>query len=78
MKHLFTLTFTAWLAAHGSLACAQQATLSLQDGALRIPSVAVGGDVYTDVMLRLGPDGRFSLEAATSPGGQQGGRRRSS
>lgn len=73
MKHLFTLTFTAWLAAHGSLACAQQATLSLQDGALRIPSVAVGGDVYTDVMLRLGPDGRFSLEAATSPGGQQGG-----
>ena len=31
MKHLYTLTFTAALAAHGSLACAQQATLSLPD-----------------------------------------------
>ena len=73
MKHLYTLTFTAVLAAHGSLATAQQATLSLQDGALRIPSVAVGGEVFTNVVLRLGPDGRFGLEAATPPGGQQGG-----
>lgn len=73
MKHLHTLTLTAALAAHGALAYAQQATLSLQDGALRIPSVAVGGDVYTNVLLRLGPDGRFGLEAATPPGGQQGG-----
>ena len=73
MKHLLTLSFAAVLAANGSLACAQQATLSLPDGSLRIPSVAVGGDVYTNVLLRLGPDGRFGLEAATPPGGPQGG-----
>jgi hypothetical protein len=72
MKHLYTLKLAASLAVHGSLAFAQQATLSLPDGALRIPSVAVGAEVYTDVLLRLGADGRFGLEAATPPGGQQG------
>jgi hypothetical protein len=57
---------TAVVAIHSPLAHAQ-ATLTLNDGVLRIPSVTVGADVYTNVILRYGADGRFGLEAATPP-----------
>ncbi|MES2610159.1 MAG: hypothetical protein V4679_07955 [Pseudomonadota bacterium] len=63
-------TVGALVAAHGSLAHAQ-ATLSLNDGVLRIPSLTVGADVYTNVVLRYGADGRFGLEAATPPAAPQ-------
>jgi len=72
MKHFCLLAITAAIAAHSPLASAQ-ATLNLNDGALRIPSLTVGADVYTNVVLRYGADGRFGLEAATPPAGNPGG-----
>ena len=70
MKHVrIVVAAAAAVLAFPSPQALAQATLSLNDGALRIPSVTVGADVYTNVILRFGADGRFSLESATPPAG---------
>ncbi len=70
MKHVrIVVAAAAAVLAFPSPQALAQATLSLNDGALRIPSVTVGADVYTNVVLRFGADGRFSLESGPPPAG---------
>jgi hypothetical protein len=70
MKSLVCLSLSAAALAF-AVNAHSQATLNAADGTLRIPSVTLGADVYTDVVLRLDPDMRFRLESAVPPG--QGG-----